>query len=421
MSTLRRPFVAARRGLQSLWSEGRGTILVAVAAGWFLSIGVRMIYPVLLPYLQTAYGLDLTTAGLLLTVLFVAYGLGQFPGGVLADRFGEKSILILSSAISVGTLVLIVTARSTVILFLVTAMFGFGVALYAVSRYTLLADLYPEQLGAANGVASAAADAGQSVLPPIAGFLAVAFAWQFGFGFAIPLFALVTVALFLVVPSTKSGTADRPDQGESPASSTQSKGSRLDATSEVFQGLRRPPVVYGTGLLILGVSIWQGFTGFYPTYLILEKGLSETVAGVLFGLFFALGVLVQPVSGAAYDRFGIKRSLLFVMGVSGVALVLLPGIEAFVPLVVVTILLSSMLGFATVTQSHLILSLPEEIQGTGFGILRTISFTVGAVSPVLVGAAGDRGYFDEAFLALAVLAGLTVLIGLVTPSAPGKR
>ncbi len=387
---------------RSLWSDGRGPILTAIAAGWFLSIGTRMIYPVVLPHLRTAYDLDLTTAGLLLTVLFVAYGLGQFPGGVLADRFGERSILVLSTAISVVTLVLIVTARSTPVLFLVTALFGLGVALYAVARYTILVDLYPDQVGAANGVTSAAADAGQSLLPPIAGAIVAVAAWQYGFGFVIPLFAVAAIGLWLVVPSTQP---DRPADGTS----------SLETARDVLSGLRRPPVVYGTGLLLLGVSIWQAFTGFYPTYLIEVKSLSGTLAGVLFGLFFALGILVQPLSGAAYDRIGIRRSLLFVMGISGVGLVLLPLLEGFWPLVGVTVLLSTMLGFATVTQSHLILALPAEVQGTGFGILRTISFTIGAASPFFVGAAADRGFFDEAFWLLAVLAGLTVALGVITP------
>ncbi len=393
------------REAQTLWSDGRGPILVAIAAGWFLSIGVRMIYPVLLPHLRTAYDLDLTTAGLLLTVLFIAYGLGQFPGGVLADRFGEKAILILSSMISVGTLTLLVTARSTPILFVVTALFGVGIALYAVARYTILVDLYPEHVGAANGVTSAAADAGQSILPPIAGLIVVLFAWQYGFGFAIPLFALAAIGLWVVVPS-------QPSETTSP-----SETSSLETLRDVFSGLRTPPVIYGTGLLLLGVSIWQAFTGFYPTYLIEEKSLSGTLAGALFGLFFALGIVVQPLSGAAYDRIGIRQSILFVMGISGIGLTVLPVLEGFWPLVGVTILLSTMLGFATVTQSHLILALPEEIQGTGFGILRTISFTIGAVSPVLIGAAGDRGFFDEAFLALAVLAVLTIALGMMTPGA----
>jgi len=77
--------------VRSFLTDGRGDILVAVAAGWFLSIGVRLAYPVLLPYLRESYGLDLTTAGLLLTALWLCYALGQLPGGLLADRFGGET------------------------------------------------------------------------------------------------------------------------------------------------------------------------------------------------------------------------------------------------------------------------------------------------------------------------------------------
>jgi hypothetical protein len=62
--------------------------LLAVAAGWFLSLGVRMVYPALLPYLRTAYGLDLGTTGLLLTVLWSAHALGQLLGSLPTDEFG---------------------------------------------------------------------------------------------------------------------------------------------------------------------------------------------------------------------------------------------------------------------------------------------------------------------------------------------
>lgn len=70
-------------------------MLVSTSLGWGLSLGVRTIYPVLLPHIRVAYELDLRTAGFLLTVLFLLYELGQFPSRILADRFGGRAILIL--------------------------------------------------------------------------------------------------------------------------------------------------------------------------------------------------------------------------------------------------------------------------------------------------------------------------------------
>jgi MFS family permease len=390
-------------GLLSLWSDGKGPILVAVTSGWFLSMGVRIIYPVLLPNIRKAYDLDLTTAGLVLTVLFLSYGIGQFPGGIIADRFGERKIMTASTLISSLTLVLFVTATSVTVLFVSTALFGFGLALYAVSRYTILAEVYPNQVGAANGTASAGSDAGQSLLPPIASVIAAATIWQAGLGFTIPLLLLAGVGIWWIVPPASTEASNTVD--------TLSLETLQYMTSEI----RQKSVIRGTAILLLGVSLWQAFTGFYPTYLIEIKGLSAPVASGLFGLFFLLGVIVQPLSGRAYDQIGIRRSLTIAMSISGGALLALPFVGGFWPLLVLTVLTSTMLGFATITQSYLIISLSEDIQGFGFGLLRTISFTIGSTSPVLFGAAADQGLFNEGFIILAALAGAVVIFAQWLP------
>lgn len=394
-----------KEGATELWSDGRGKVLAVVTTGWFLSIGVRMIYPVMVPYLRSAYGLDLTTAGLLLTVLFLAYAAGQFPGGVLADRFGERIMLSSSAVISAITLTLVTTSQSSLSLFAATALFGFGTALYAVGRYTVLPRLYTDHLGAANGLTAASQDAGQSVLPPIAGLLAATFLWQYGFGFTIPLFALSAVALWLTVPP------HRPDASDTGGESF------VETLRSLRPVLRRPSVVYATGVFILGLFVWQAFTSFYPTYLIEQKGLSNTVASGLFGTFFALGILIKPVAGVAFDRFGIRRSLAIVSTGPTVGLLALPFVSGFWPLVAVTALVSSLLGFATVVEPSLLNALPEAIRGTGFGVLRSIAFTVGATSPAIFGAAADRGFFDAVFLALAVLTASMIILAFLLPAA----
>lgn len=392
-----------KRSASNLWSGGRGRILLAIGAGWFLSIGVRLVYPVMLPYLQTAYDLTLTTAGFLLSVLWIAYAVGQLPGGVLADRIGEGTILLLSPIVSVGTLLLIIVARSTLVLFIATALFGLGTALYGVARYTSLSAIYPDHAGAAIGVTQAAGEVGNSVLPLLAGLIAAAFAWQYGFGFAVPLFALVALFLWAVVPSRISETTSAVD--------TLSVGTARYIVSE----LRQPEIIVVTVIEILAFSVWQSFTGFYPTYLIEVKELSPTVSSGLFGLFFAVGVIVQPLAGGAYDRVGIWRSLPVVMGVITVALVALPLLEGFWPLVAGTVLAGSILGYGTIVLPYMTDALPEDMKGTGLGVLRTVYMTIGAGSPLLFGALADRGFFDEAFVLLATLAGTTVLISIVVP------
>jgi MFS family permease len=389
----------SRRAIADLRSDGRGRMLLAIAFGWFLSISVRMIYPALLPHLRGAYGLTLTTAGLLLTVLWIAYAFGQLPGGILADWAGERLLLIASSLVAATMLALVVVADSTVVLFSATALFGVGTALYGVSRFTILNEIYPDQIGTATGVTMAAGDLGNTVMPPAAGFIAAAAAWQFGFGFAVPLFVLAAVGLWATLPARQRTTTSLSDHL---------------ALDDVVPTLSHPVVLRGTVLLVLWGVIMQAFIGFYPTYLIDVKGLSGQVATVLFGFFFALGVLMKPVAGRAYDAVGVRVPLLAIMGTAGLALLALPFTGDLWPFVLLTALASSLLGFETIVISDLTRRLPDGTQGTNLGALRTVYIALGALSPVLFGAVADRGYFDEAFIGTAVIAGVVVLIVFVS-------
>lgn len=389
----------SKRVIANLWSGGRGKMLLAIAFGWFLSISVRMIYPALLPHLRGTYDLTFTTAGLLLTVLWIAYACGQLPGGILADWAGERLLLIASSLLAATMLALVVVADSTLVLFLATALFGMGTALYGVSRFTILDDIYPDQLGTATGVTMAAGDVGNAVMPPAAGFIAVAMAWQYGFGFAVPLFLLAAVGLWATLPRRKRAATPL---------------SECLALGDVVPTLSHPIVLRGTVLLVLWGVIMQTFIGFYPTYLIDVKEFSVRVATVLFGLFFALGILMKPIAGRAYDSVGVRVPLLVIMSTAGLALVALPFVGEVWPFVLLTVLASSLLGFETIVISDLTRRLPDGTRGTNLGALRTVYIGLGALSPVLFGAVADRGYFDEAFLGVAVLAGVVILIVFVS-------
>ncbi|MFB6132517.1 MAG: MFS transporter [Halanaeroarchaeum sp.] len=137
------------------------------------------------------------------------------------------------------------------------------------------------------------------------------------------------------------------------------------------------------------------------------KGLSPAVAGTVFALFFEAGVVVKPVSRAAYDRIGMRGSLLAVVVGPVFGLAALPFIEGFWTIVGVTAIVSTMLGSGAITQSFLADTIPAEIRGTGLGVVRTTAATLGFGGPVLFGVLAERGFFDEAYL---VLAGLMVLI-----------
>lgn len=407
LSFIARRAAALGRGAAFVWNDSRRPVLLGVSAGWFLSIGVRMMYPVLLPYFQRVYGLDLGTAGLLLTVMWGTYALGQLPAGLLTDKLGERTVLAASTGVSAVILTLVVTADHALVLFLTTALFGLATALYGVARYTAVSQVFPDRDGAAIGVTLAAGNLGNMLLPAAGGAIAATVAWQFGLGFVIPVFLLATVYLWFVIP-----------EGVPEASNDDTMS--MDTARQVLSALRQPAVVIVTAILVLGFSVYQAFTGFYPTYLIDAKGLSPPVATGLFSFYFGLAILVQPLSGAVYDRLGIRRTLPLFLGFAIAGLVALPFVDSVWMLAGITILLSCMTSTIAITMPYLTDVLPEAIQGTGLGALRTAYMLLGAASPTLFGTMADRGFFDEGFLLLAVLIGLIVLLVTRLPAARGS-
>ncbi|MFP4218341.1 MAG: MFS transporter [Salinarchaeum sp.] len=384
-----------KREAAALLGDGKAKYLVTIAGGWGTLLGIRMIYPVVLPYFRSAFDLSLTVAGLLITVLWLGSALGQLPGGLLADRYSERLIMTAGAFTVAGALMVVLIAPTPLALFVATGLVGLGQSLYPIARITALSTIYPDRIGSALGVTMATGDLGQTIFPPIAGALAATIAWQAGVGFLIPLLLLVGGLLWVILPESERTTSPRER-----------------SFREVLATLRGANLLLVAFLLFLYILIWQSFTGLYPTYLIEQKGLPEWVASLLFSVFFGVGVIVKPLAGAAYDRIGMRRALVAVLVGPIVGLAALPFIEGQVALGVVTALVSTMLGTGAVTQSFLSDVIPDDIEGTGLGIVRTTSATLGAAGPVVFGALADRGFFDEAYLLSAVVLLAVVLLTL---------
>ncbi|MGM0606342.1 MAG: MFS transporter [Halobacteriota archaeon] len=388
--------------LADLWSEGRGWILLGVAGGWFLSLGVRLVFPALLPYIREAFSLNLQVAGVLITVLWVAYALGQFPGGIISDRLGEGNALVISTIVSGVTIGIIALSTSAWMLFVATGLFGFSTAIFGPARFTILSTVYDRRDATAVGLTLSAGEAGNAVLPSLAGVLAAWASWQWGFGVTVPLFFLMAAVLYLVVPGKLT---------EASAVDTLS----FDTLRYVFSGIADRVILTVVSIHVCLFFVYQGFTAFYPTYLVEVKGLSPAIAAGLFSLFFVAGMIVQPVAGASGTRFGTSIALVGVGSISVLALAGLPFVDGFGTLTATTIVMSALLGVTPLTQTYLVNALPADMKGSGLGLLRTGQIALGATGPFVIGSIADVGYFDEAFFVLAAVAAGGLVLAFFVP------
>ncbi len=385
--------------LSGIWSEGRGWIFVAICLGWFLSIGVRLIFPVLIPFIRTDFNISLSVAGTILSGLWVAYAFGQFPGGLLADKIGERNTLTLSTVLAAAGVTIILISTNIWIFIFGTMLFGFGTAFFGTTRITILTDLYPERSGTAIGLTLAAGDLGNVVLPFLAGSIAAIFAWQFGFGFTLPIFIIAAVGIWYNVPKY---TSERND-------SLDSQPVRFG--KDLVRAVRHPAVVLGTVIQTLNMFVWQGFTGFYPTYLIDIKDFSPVISSLTFAMFFALGMGVRIIAGSIGDRFGTRLPLIVLIPIIMLSIAAIPFVNSFWLILLLTIPLSTLLGVGPIIFPYLVNSFPETLQGSGFGLIRTFYMLVAASGPIFVGFLADIQLFDEAFL---ILAGILFVVWVLT-------
>ena len=93
----------------------------------------------------------------------------------------------------------------------------------------------------------------------------------------------------------------------------------------LLQGIASEPVAIALAAMLLIAAFFQGFTGFYLTYLAETRRFDEQTAAMLYGLFFVGGIVVQPLAGSAADAFSERRTL----GVPALTLPLFPLIHNF--------------------------------------------------------------------------------------------
>ena len=388
-----------RAGLLAL-RESRGRLLGTVAAGWFLVLGMRFVIPAILPTIRAEYGITNATAGIAVTVLWLAYAGMQFPTGVFIDRVGERVLLVSSMALS--TIGLFAYSFSPVFgLFLAaTVVFGLGTGLYGPTRGTVLSRCFADREGVAFGTVLAAGCAGAALLPFLAVLALERVGWRVALGAAAPLFLVVGIALWTTVPPRPAARTDRALRSD------------VEAAVRSFRDRQLLLAVAGATLMLFG---FQGVTAFLTTYLFEQKGLSQGLAGGLLSLLFVGGAVAQPATGALADRFGTPRVLAGVAFVSVFPLVALPLLDGTVALALASFVIGFRMSSGPLSNAYIVDVLPDEIEGTAWGLLRTSFFVVGSFGSVLVGYLADWQLFDGAFYVLAGLTAIAVVVYSLLP------
>ncbi|MBO3753544.1 MAG: MFS transporter [Candidatus Brockarchaeota archaeon] len=107
--------------------------------------GIEVFLPT---YLNSEKGFSGEAGSTALSILLLAGALGQYLGGVVGERLNEETALLLASALELGSLILLQTVSSPMLVMLSTALLGFAFYSHQPAANSLLGKKSMEELRA---------------------------------------------------------------------------------------------------------------------------------------------------------------------------------------------------------------------------------------------------------------------------------
>lgn len=363
--------------------------------------------PILLTVWLVEFSTTTATLGVVVSLGYGLFGLGALPGGLLADRFGSRTLIIASFAGMGGSFLLVSLGPSIETLALALCLWGIAASVYHPAGLALISNGVHDQ-GRGFGYHGAAGNVGIALGPLLTALLLLAFDWR-------------TVVLLLVVPATlgiAAGLVVEFDEHAAVGTTRTADGLSLSS----FLGDTRALFTLGFAVVLLIVSLnglyYRGLLTFLPELLgeLLEAPVEGTELGegptndefdsaryVYAGLLL-VGVLGQYAGGWLADRIRPEIGLAGVLlALATITLAFVPAASVgVVPLILVGIVLAFVLFSIQPLGQVLVASMANpEVRGLTFGYSYLAIFGVGALGAAVAGTVLTYGSTVALFSVLA--------------------
>ncbi|MCP4784346.1 MAG: MFS transporter [Fuerstiella sp.] len=380
--------------------------------------------------ISTEFTLSLKQSGFLGSALRLPYGIGAFFAGLLADRFGEKRILVLYLFGSAIVCVSFMASTNASAIYVQLFAMGAFASMYHPAGLSLLAnETTPETRSRALGIHGVFGSLGIASAPFIAGLMLSVRPgdWR-GYYVLLGLISFVLAVLVwtLLKPQSRPAVADQTPEDvidDEPAAGDQQSRKLLSGEPTLrFQLWPYTVLVLGTAM---GGTIYGAVLHFLPRYLKesgalmpLEGLIGQPIADEALGNYAAALALVCGAFGQwTAGRLAKPRSLPVLL-----SMVYLGNIPFLVWMTFAEgwqrLLAACLWAFVHFMNQPLYNSLipeflPRHRRSVGFGFSNMMGFGVGAFGPPMV-ALFDERFADYTFSysALAVLAFVAALLPL---------
>lgn len=412
----------------------RETALVVSLVGGaeFVNHTYLVLFPPILGILSEEFGVSLALLGVAMGLQGATNTVFQLPFGYLSDNYDRRLTLALSLGLSTTSVFVVAFAPTFEILLVGQALLGIGIAGHHPAHFPLLADATPEHLRArAFSVRGFLGSLGFGA-PPV--FFAVVLGlpgvtWRHAVAL-IGLFGAVYAGLTLLVfqryvgrDVTAPGTGIESEPARDESAGNESLQLRPAVRRELRAILASPGVLALAVLALVSSTASWGLTSYAVVLLQQGYGLGLDVANLTLSAMFVVGAVMILVGGDLSDRFSAGPIIVgsysaVVVFVGLLASLAIPAIVA----VVAMLFVGGIRALAGPARSKLAdgLSARSDL-GRNFAIITVGTMTGNAISPPLFGALIERSGAQIAFLGVAAITVLAVLVTLFVLHREGKR
>jgi predicted MFS family arabinose efflux permease len=371
---------------------------VATLCGLAFAITMQSVPPIL-SLIMAEFKLSYTQGGLLMSLFALPGVVISIPVGMLADRYGQKTIGIISFAFMIAGTAIFASGNSLPMLALGRAVSGAGAITLFVLASQLLAQWFAgREMGIAMGVFNIAMPLGTILSLNFLSLLGENLGWRASawLSAAVPLIALV---IFTFLFASAPGTSQR----------IRSKDESL------LQSVRLTGIsiwIVGIAWMLFNAAVISLFT-FTPDFLQVS-GFSIASAGFVTSAVMWPTMVLSPFVGYMIDKIDRKRSMIAIGGLAlSILIVTIPTATSWI------LALMLLIGVAQTLVPAPIFALPPEVTspkrwGVGFGIIFTC-WNLGIVAgPAAVGAIRDvTGSYQASYALMAGFAFLIILAMII--------
>jgi len=391
-----------------MWSEAHLTTenkSISVRSGFMLvttshtlNHTYNSLLPILYPSMISEFQLSYSLVGMLVMGYRLSGGALQLLMGFLG-RFVRRKMLLGFGMIWQSVANSFIAASQSFEHVLVNRVLaGVGSSPQHPTGTSYIAENFPQrQIGKALGANIVAAQFGSFITPFIGSLLLSRLGWRTTIlAFSIPGLAVGLAFMFIAEPRRSR------------------EWSGLSSLTMLSKGVRqvlKDRIVLTVMAVEMVMAFREGARDFIPSYLVRDLGMAPLEVGVLFAVFLGSGLPAPYFWGYLSDRIERRKVVMFAMAVASLLWYSLQHSKDSYQLLLILVPLGfACQGVGGVIQAFVAERTTPENRDLIYGVYFTLAFTLGSLSPVVLGYLADTFGFQVSFSYVAVVSLFSVVV-----------